>query len=98
MFRGHQVDEFMSVLFDQCLELEDHPGPALRVDRSPGGLRSLGNRDSLRQDCGVTMLQKSLHLSCARIINLAGDSASARDALAVDKVVNRVHGSSFLNL
>ena len=33
VFGGHQVDEFLFVLFDQCLELENHPGPLLGVER-----------------------------------------------------------------
>jgi hypothetical protein len=68
--------------------LEHHPGPALGVDRSPGGLRRLGDRDNLRQDCGVTVLQMGLHLPGARIVDRAGDGASARDALAVDELAD----------
>ena len=45
------------MLFDQCLELEDHPGRRLEVDHRPGGLRGLGGRYSLRKDCGVSVLQ-----------------------------------------
>ena len=85
------MDEFLLVLFDQCLELENHPGSALGIDRGPGGLRRLGGRDSLRQDCGVPVLQKSLHLPGARIVDRAGDGAGARDALAVDEMADRAH-------
>jgi hypothetical protein len=86
------VYEFLPVLFDQCLELEHHPGPALGVDRGPGGLRRLGDRDNLRQDCGITVLQTGLHLPGARIVDRAGDGANARDALAVDELADRAHG------
>jgi hypothetical protein len=86
------VDEFLFVLFDQCLKLENHPGPLLGVERGPGGLRRLGDRDSLRQDCGVTVLQMGLHLPGARIVDRAGDGASACDALAVDEMADCAHG------
>src|SRR5271165_7527339 len=98
VFGGHQVYEFLPVLFDQCLELEHHPGPALGVDRGPGGLRRLGDRDSLRQDCAVTVLQTGLHLPGARIVDRAGDGARARNALAVDEMADRSHGISLLTV
>jgi hypothetical protein len=97
VFGGHQVYEFLPVLFDQCLELEYQPGPALGVDRGPGGLRRLGDRDNLRQDCGVTVLQMGLHLPGARIVDRAGDSANARDALAVDELADRARHGVFLS-
>ena len=41
------------------------------VDCGPGGLCCLGGRDSLCKDCGVTVLQKGLHLPGARIVDRA---------------------------
>ena len=41
------------------------------------------------------MLQMSLHLPCARIVDRAGDGASVRDALAVDELPDRAHGVFF---
>jgi hypothetical protein len=50
VFGGHQVDEFLFVLFDQYLELENHPCALLGVERGPCGLRRLGGSDSLLID------------------------------------------------
>jgi hypothetical protein len=96
VFGGHQVDELLHVLFEQCLELEQYPGAAQGVHPGPGGLRRFGDRHSLCQDCGVAVLQTGLHLPGARIVHRAGDGASAGGALAVDEMVDRAHGYSFL--
>src|SRR6516165_3860951 len=53
---------------------------------------ALATATNLRQDCGVAVLQTGLHLPGARIVDRAGEGASARDALAVDELADRAHG------
>jgi len=71
-----------------------HAGPELGIGRSPGRLRRLSDRNSLRQDCGVAVLKKSLHLSAARIEDRGGDGTCVRDALGVDEMADRAHQNS----
>lgn len=92
VFRRHQMDEFLLMLFDQSLELEQHPRPALRVDRSPGWLRCLGSQNCLRQDFCVTVLENRLYLTGAWIVDRAGDGANPRHTLTVDEMADRAHG------
>src|SRR5271166_3182015 len=47
--------------------------------------------------CGVSVLQTGLHLPGARIVDRAGDGASARDALAVDELADRARHGVFLS-
>ena len=88
------MDEFLLVFFNQCLEVEQHPRPALGVACSPGGLRRFGGRDRLREDCRVPVLQNGLHLPGVWMVDRAGDGASACDALAVDEMADCAHAVS----
>jgi hypothetical protein len=83
-----------SVLFNQCLELEEHPRALLGIVRGPCGLRSFRNRDSFRQNSCVAVLQVRLYLPGARIVDRAGGGATACQGLAVNEVADRAHGVS----
>jgi hypothetical protein len=77
VFGGHQATSSCLCSSINALNLKITRARRWGLSRGPGGLRRLGDRDSLRQDCGVTVLQTGLHLPGARIVDRAGDGAGA---------------------
>ena len=49
--------------FDQRLEVEHHPGAALRVGRGPVGLRLLGRGDGEVEQGGIAQCHAGLNLA-----------------------------------
>ena len=75
----------------KLLELEHHPGAALRVGRRPGGLCLAGGGDGLFERRRIAQANLRLHLARIGIENVAAASARG-DRLAGDEVINDTHG------
>ncbi len=87
---GEQARQLFHPGFDQPLELEHHPRPALRIERGPGRLGFGGGAHG-----GVDLLvggegHAAVGLASIRIEQIAKAARAARDARAGDEMV---HGS-----
>src|SRR4029079_11150107 len=66
-----QVSQVVHVLFDEFLELEHDPRPALRVGRGPGRLGGLGGIDGFLEVGGTAEADLRLHLALVVVEDVA---------------------------
>ncbi len=91
VFGRQDARQIVDLGFDQLLELEHHPGAALRIGRGPGRLRLAGSGNRLVERRRVTQCYTRLHLARIGIKNVAAASARG-DRLAGDEVIYAAHG------
>jgi hypothetical protein len=92
---GEHFGQLVHVRLDQALEVEHHPGAALRIDQGPmllGPQRGLhGSVHLARAGQG----HAGLHLAGVRIEHLAELMGRTGDRSAVDEMGDFAHGRGF---
>jgi hypothetical protein len=94
VFGRQQFRQFVHVDVQQALELEHHPGAALRIGRRPGRLGRLGVGDGGVQLRGRGQGDARLDLAGVGVEDVAKTAGRALDGATADEVGNGAHGGS----
>jgi nitroreductase len=84
------------MLFDERLEVEHHPRPALRIGRRPGWLRRLRRGHRAIQHCRIAEHQLRLYGAAIGIEHIAAAARGQASRAAGYEMVNRAHGTDKL--
>ena len=77
---GEEEREILHILLDQRLEVEHHPGAALRVGRGPGREGLAGGGDRALEVGGGAEADLRLHAAIVRVEHVAAAARRTRSA------------------